>query len=340
MQETKVSGCCHGLAPVLWSVAGAECAVVHHALCSMFPLLAASQIPDWNKCCGKVRAQALKHTHAHTHTHARTHAYTQARTHTRAHTQALVHALAEEGLGLCHAIFVHQHVCNMAHFGDVNAVYSQFFPAADPPSRACVQCKQPAFLRANKHSIVMCVFLIALRQCTAGLPASPLGPMERACGVAGFDCSVLGSRACGIGACKAAEPGRSVAGHKCAWCITITGLKGLWQGHVLGQDLVATTGHKGMWCITSACGKGMCCGRIWLQQLVTKACGASQGPVARACVVEGFGCNNWSLRHVASQGPVASACAIELKALWQGHVMSQDLIAATEHKAAVLACKY
>uniref|UniRef100_A0A7S3VQ90 Diphthine--ammonia ligase n=1 Tax=Dunaliella tertiolecta TaxID=3047 RepID=A0A7S3VQ90_DUNTE len=96
--------------------------------------------------------------------------------------QALVHALAEEGLGLCHAIFVHQHVCNMAHFGDVNAVYSQFFPAADPPSRACVQLPLPDGVPVSVSVLLARHAYLGHRPSPATLPPSQQNPPPTAPG--------------------------------------------------------------------------------------------------------------------------------------------------------------
>ena len=38
-----------------------------------------------------------------------------------------------------HALFAHLYLANMGHFSAANTVYCKFFPAVDPPSRACVQ---------------------------------------------------------------------------------------------------------------------------------------------------------------------------------------------------------
>ncbi|KAF5836978.1 hypothetical protein DUNSADRAFT_5000 [Dunaliella salina] len=90
----------------------------------------------------------------------------QSRLALKAVLQALVHTLAEEGLSLHHAIFVHLHVCNMAHFGDVNAEYSQFFPAENPPSRACVQLPLP-------DGVPVCVSVLLARQAYLGRSPNP-----------------------------------------------------------------------------------------------------------------------------------------------------------------------
>ncbi len=54
---------------------------------------------------------------------------------------ALERELSRLGLTLGHALFVHLYLANMGHFAAANNVYAKYFPAMDPPSRACVQVR-------------------------------------------------------------------------------------------------------------------------------------------------------------------------------------------------------
>lgn len=51
----------------------------------------------------------------------------------------LEEVLESRGLSFADIVFVYLYLNDMDHFGNVNEIYKQFFPAVDPPSRACIQ---------------------------------------------------------------------------------------------------------------------------------------------------------------------------------------------------------